>query len=66
MKKAERVGAEKVCIPVIAHYVVNRKTKQVTRTNMDCGEITIRDLAVFLAEGFGMDVPENTEGRNAD
>ena len=66
MKKAERIGAEKVCIPVSAHYIVNRKTKQVTRTNMNCGEITVRDLAVFLAEGFGMDIPENNEGRNAD
>ena len=66
MKKAERIGAEKVRIPVSAHYAVDRKTKQVKRTDMEFGEITVRDLAVFLAEGFGMDIPDNTEGRNAD
>ena len=65
MKQAER-GDEKVRIPVSAHYVVNRRTRQVTRTNVDYGEITVRDFAEFLAKRFGMDIPENTEGRNAD
>jgi hypothetical protein len=63
-KGAERMKETKVCntdtlrVPVRARYTIDKKGGWMTRS-FETAELTVKELAEFLARKFGLDLTEN-------
>lgn len=58
MKRTEGIGTETLRVPVRARYTIEKKGGNMTRS-FDCAELTVKELAEFLARKFGLDLTEN-------
>ncbi len=58
MKRTEGIGTETLRVPVRARYTIEKKGGSMTRS-FDCAELTVKELAEFMARKYGMDLPES-------
>ena len=58
MKRTEGIGTETVRVPVRARYTIDKKGGRMTRS-FETAELTVKELAEFLARKFGLDLTEN-------
>ena len=59
MKRTETTGTETLRVPVRARYTIDKKGGRMTRS-FETAELTVKELAEFLARKFGLDLPEQT------
>lgn len=57
MKETKVYGTETLRVPVRARYTIDKKGGRMTRS-LEFAELTVKDLAAFLARKFGLDLPE--------
>ena len=58
--KGTKVGnTDTLRVPVCARYMIDKKSGSMTRS-FEYAELTVKDLAAFLARKFGLDLPEQT------
>ena len=58
MKRTETTGTETLRVPVCARYTIDKKGGRMTRS-FETAELTVKELAEFLARKFGLDLTEN-------
>ena len=58
MKRMETTGTETLRVPVRARYTIDKKGGRMTRS-FETAELTVKELAEFLARKFGLDLTEN-------
>lgn len=58
MKRTETTGTEALWVPVRARYTIDKNGGRMTRS-FETAELTVKELAEFLARKFGLDLTEN-------
>ncbi len=58
MKETKVYGTETLRVPVRARYMIDKRSGSMTRS-FEFAELTVKDLAEFLARKFGLDLTEN-------
>lgn len=59
MKTTKVCNTDTLRVPVRARYTIDKKGGRMTRS-FEYAELTVKDLAAFLARKFGLDLPEQT------
>ena len=57
MKRTETTGTETLRVPVRARYMIDKRSGSMTRS-FEFAELTVKNLAEFLARKFGIDLLE--------
>ena len=57
MKETKVCSTDTLRVPVRARYMIDKRSGSVTRS-FEFAELTVKDLAEFLARKFGIDLPE--------
>ena len=57
MKETKVCSTDTLRVPVRARYMIDKKSGSMTRS-FEFAELTVKDLAEFLARKFGIDLPE--------
>ena len=58
MKETKVCNTDTLRVPVRARYTIDKKGGQMTRS-FETAELTVKELAEFLARKFGLDLTEN-------
>ena len=58
MKETKVYGTETLRVPVRARYMIDKRSVSMTRS-FETAELTVKELAEFLARKFGLDLTEN-------
>ena len=57
MKETKVFSTDTLRVPVRARYMIDKRSGSMTRS-FEFAELTVKDLAEFLARKFGIDLPE--------
>ena len=57
MKETKVCSTDTLRVPVRARYMIDKRSGSMTRS-FEYAELTVKDLAEFLARKFGIDLPE--------
>ena len=57
MKETKVFSTDTLRVPVCARYMIDKRSGSMTRS-FEFAELTVKDLAEFLARKFGIDLPE--------
>ena len=57
MKETKVFSTDTLRVPVSARYMIDKRSGSMTRS-FEFAELTVKDLAEFLARKFGIDLPE--------
>lgn len=57
MKETKVCSTDTLRVPVRARYMIDKRSGSMTRS-FEFAELTVKDLAEFLARKFGIDLPE--------
>lgn len=57
MKETKVFSTDTLRVPVRARYMIDKRSGSMTRS-FEYAELTVKDLAEFLARKFGIDLPE--------
>ena len=57
MKETKVCSTDNLRVPVRARYMIDKRSGSMTRS-FEFAELTVKDLAEFLARKFGIDLPE--------
>ena len=57
MKETKVCSTDTLRVPVRARYMIDKRSGSMTRS-FEFAELTVKDLAEFLARKFGLDLPE--------
>ena len=57
MKETNVCSTDTLRVPVRARYMIDKRSGSMTRS-FEFAELTVKDLAEFLARKFGIDLPE--------
>ena len=57
MKETKVCSTDTLRVPVRARYMIEKRSGSMTRS-FEFAELTVKDLAEFLARKFGIDLPE--------
>ena len=58
MKETKVCSTDTLRVPVCARYTIDKKGGRMTRS-FETAELTVKELAEFLARKFGLDLTEN-------
>ncbi len=58
MKETKVCNTDTLRVPVCARYMIDKKSGSMTRS-FETAELTVKELAEFLARKFGLDLTEN-------
>lgn len=58
MKETKVCSTDTLRVPVRARYMIDKRSGSMTRS-FEFAELTVKDLAEFLARKFGLDLTEN-------
>lgn len=58
MKETKVCSTDTLRVPVRARYTIDKKGGRMTRS-FETAELTVKELAEFLARKFGLDLTEN-------
>ena len=57
MKETKVCSTDTLRVPMRARYMIDKRSGSMTRS-FEFAELTVKDLAEFLARKFGIDLPE--------
>ena len=57
MKETKVCSTDTLRVPVCARYMIDKRSGSMTRS-FEYAELTVKNLAEFLARKFGIDLPE--------
>ncbi len=58
MKETKVCNTDTLRVPVRARYMIDKRSGSMTRS-FETAELTVKELAEFLARKFGLDLTEN-------
>ena len=58
MKETKVCNTDTLRVPVCARYMIDKRSGSMTRS-FEYAELTVKELAEFLARKFGLDLTEN-------